>query len=1369
MKHLIYEMFSGVGFCNQLFSLETAVYMANISNRKLILLIKNPLCHCGNASWDFGHILDYFSDNYLQYLPNGLKVVYGRNDDKEIIDIIADKSLTKHITFKDRFSNVVFVDKDLDTSSEAQKINEYLRGRHKEHLCFEDNQNYDYIYISQSNASRLLYNFYTNDVNTILMNNITYSFTLLNDSITELFKEIELPDKFLAIHFRFGDKKHNVNMINGRTAEYDNSIDYNMIKSIGLPVYIMCDRRDSNMLEKFTQHDIPVVYTDDIIKSLSYKNQPLYNSFKRKDVIDFLIEKYICEQSEVFIANNGSTVSNYINYVRYINNKPYYHLYSNVQDKTMDDDKVSFITNKGSGRLLTWQCFWTNNVIKNPYKYKIITLTNSGYRELTENLLLSLKKIGLMHILKIYCLDADCYDHFKDKYPYNETELVENVDSEFANWIEYKAPQSRDEVGKKKWAEVTVNKIIVINYELTRGNDVIFIDGDIIINEPFVKDLYNNIGDNDLIIQSDNADRGGRDCMCTGFFLMKTNSKTIEATDINNIDMNNFPNDQQYLRWAACKYNITHKYLDLDLYPNGKYYRTYKPDANIVHFNYDSGEAKIKRMKGFDVYYISNPISSMTYQDWLSYEINYLDVIVNSSVQDCSDRLTNLAIGVQHDYLKYWTMCQNENQFLNNIDVNSQLCLASFTRNTDRDRRGNHKINRGTITNTLNSMDFITKQRFDGITYFKTIGKFKFVISPEGNGIDTHRHWEALYSKGIPIIEDNLDMRKKMEGLPVLWTHDYTELTEEYLNQKYQEILLTKYDFSYLMFSFYGNKQRVELLERSKHWCFKRGLGDLFNKHYSNTEFSIKSAIKPDVVDKTNRAVSDGNQYYALKDGYGIPLDKKLDDLFKHKEKGVFVDVGAHDGINQSNTKYLEDKRKWNGILVTPNKDKYFESIKNRPNSISQQFACVEPSYTEQTIKGDFWKISGSRDGNKNNTNRVETVPCSTLTNILDLNTLDFNIKYSKNLANQIDLINIDTSTHSYEVLLGLDLDKYHPTYILIEILTGEYSKITDYLNTKGFELVSNFSSYTKQNHRRWDGTHNDYLFKRVDSDDINSTAVPSENNIQLTVDELPSPPSVSPTPVSPAVPVPPLKPPTVVLDTVNEDNNLIENSSKLQLAVLQIGSCDGVQGKDPIFSHVDLTNKDAIFVEPVPYIYKQLVENYNKRYLNNSFKFINNAVTTTGDEKTFYFVSENNNFDEINNNNASFVKELGSLNKLHIDAHKLDKFNINNINKEEIILNTITINDIINDYNVNSIDFLHIDTEGYDYDILMSLDLTHVKPKKIMFEHTHINGTFNFCKTRYLDLINHFKHHNYNVLQSPCCAGIENGFRCNDTILQLK
>ena len=41
-------------------------------------------------------------------------------------------------------------------------------------------------------------------------------------------------------------------------------------------------------------------------------------------------------------------------------------------------------------------------------------------------------------------------------------------------------------------------------------------------------------------------------------------------------------------------------------------------------------------------------------------------------------------------------------------------------------------------------------------------------------------------------------------------------------------------------------------------------------------------------------------------------------DLEKHLKttKGFFVDVGANDGITQSNTKRLEIFKKWQGILI---------------------------------------------------------------------------------------------------------------------------------------------------------------------------------------------------------------------------------------------------------------------------------------------------------------------------------------------------------------------------------------------------------------------------------------------------------------------
>ena len=76
MKYLIFELFSGVGLCNQLFSLEAGIYLSYILDRKLILVIKNPLCHCGKNSWDFGYLLNFFTNEYYKFLSQGIEVHY---------------------------------------------------------------------------------------------------------------------------------------------------------------------------------------------------------------------------------------------------------------------------------------------------------------------------------------------------------------------------------------------------------------------------------------------------------------------------------------------------------------------------------------------------------------------------------------------------------------------------------------------------------------------------------------------------------------------------------------------------------------------------------------------------------------------------------------------------------------------------------------------------------------------------------------------------------------------------------------------------------------------------------------------------------------------------------------------------------------------------------------------------------------------------------------------------------------------------------------------------------------------------------------------------------------------------------------------
>lgn len=80
--------------------------------------------------------------------------------------------------------------------------------------------------------------------------------------------------------------------------------------------------------------------------------------------------------------------------------------------------------------------------------------------------------------------------------------------------------------------------------------------------------------------------------------------------------------------------------------------------------------------------------------------------------------------------------------------------------------------------------------------YFNYLATFKFAICPEGNGIDSHRLWECFYLKVIPIVIDNLFIRKVKEkyNFPMIILNDWNDLIG-------MELIYTDFDNSSLDFN----------------------------------------------------------------------------------------------------------------------------------------------------------------------------------------------------------------------------------------------------------------------------------------------------------------------------------------------------------------------------------------------------------------------------------------------------------------------------------------------------------------------------------------------------------------------------------------
>ena len=82
--------------------------------------------------------------------------------------------------------------------------------------------------------------------------------------------------------------------------------------------------------------------------------------------------------------------------------------------------------------------------------------------------------------------------------------------------------------------------------------------------------------------------------------------------------------------------------------------------------------------------------------------------------------------------------------------------------------------------------------------------KYKFILSPEGAGMDCHRTWEALMIGCIPIVKRSL-LNELYEDLPIVIVDDWNELNIDFLNKKYIEIMENKKKGNYIYNKLYLN------------------------------------------------------------------------------------------------------------------------------------------------------------------------------------------------------------------------------------------------------------------------------------------------------------------------------------------------------------------------------------------------------------------------------------------------------------------------------------------------------------------------------------------------------------------------------------
>ena len=196
------------------------------------------------------------------------------------------------------------------------------------------------------------------------------------------------------------------------------------------------------------------------------------------------------------------------------------------------------------------------------------------------------------------------------------------------------------------------------------------------------------------------------------------------------------------------------------------------------------------------------------------------------------------------------------------------------------------------------------------------------------------------------------------------------------------------------------------------------------------------------------------NKFYSQ-----VGQDKYIyETFFKDRKDGFFLDIGAHDGIEKSNSYFFEKNLNWKGICVEPIPE-VFDKLKN-----NRECVCIQAGISNKNGTSMFWKIEGYSEmlsGLEENYNDLHKQRIlkeiaehgGNLTEI-EIQVLDINTLLKGNNVSKVDYCTMDVEGSEEKILSVFDSKKFD-----IEVFTVENNyqskSIRSLMKSKGYNLHS--------------------------------------------------------------------------------------------------------------------------------------------------------------------------------------------------------------------------------------------------------------------------------------------------------------------------
>jgi FkbM family methyltransferase len=147
----------------------------------------------------------------------------------------------------------------------------------------------------------------------------------------------------------------------------------------------------------------------------------------------------------------------------------------------------------------------------------------------------------------------------------------------------------------------------------------------------------------------------------------------------------------------------------------------------------------------------------------------------------------------------------------------------------------------------------------------------------------------------------------------------------------------------------------------------------------------------------------------------------------------------------------------------------------------------------------------------------------------------------------------------------------------------------------------------------------------------------------------------------------------------------------------------------DPLYKYIEQYSWKGIMLEPQPNAFEKLSRLHQGR---PGLKLVNAALSKRKEKSTFYILE--------GETLPPWAQGMASFDKQNIIKHKSVIPDIENHLKETEI-ECITFKNLFSQFNVQYVDLLQIDTEGFDAEIIYMFPFEDIKPSIIHFESKHL------------------------------------------------